>query len=541
MERGGRGRRHTLAPVGRRKHWGWGDEDRQPGVEQVRDAAPTIAERIGVEVTSVEQPLALERVQLPAPRVRAPAPLAALCSDTLRDRVTHAHGCSYADIVDGMRGRFPFAPDLVARPRSESDIEALMEWCAADGIALVPFGGGTSVVGGVTPDVGDGYAGVVSLDCEALAGVRELDTTSQAALIGAGTTGPRLERELGEHGLTLRFFPQSFEFSTLGGWIATRAGGHFATLLTHAEDLVESVRMITPAGVWQSRRLPASGAGPSPDRLVAGSEGTLGVITEAWMRVRPRPAERASAAVAFDGFLQGAECVRELAQSGLHPSNCRLLDVGEAAMTMAGDGRRALLVLAFESAELPVGESMKAALAICARHGGAAEERGGATGAAESWRAAFLQAPYLRDLLTMAGVLAETFETAVTWERFPDLHERVCAAVRDAMRESCGEEGRVHCRFTHVYPDGPAPYFTVLGPAVRGGEVEQWQAVKRAASEQVLACGGTITHHHAVGRAHRPWYERERPDVFAAAYAGARGAVDPHSIMNPGVLAPPAR
>ncbi len=476
MQRARRDGGHRLAPVSRRKHWGWGDEDRQPTVEQVWEAAPMIAERIGVQVAAVEQPVPLDRVTLPAPRVSAPASLAGLCGDTLRDRVIHSHGCSYADIVDGLRGRFAHAPDLVARPRNEEQIEQLMEWCSAERIALVPFGGGTSVVGGVTPDVGAGYAGVVSLDCAEFAGLRELDTRSHAALIGAGTTGPQLERELGEHGLTLRFYPQSFEFSTLGGWIATRAAGHFATLFTHAEDLVESVRMITPAGTWQSRRLPASGAGPSPDRLLAGSEGTLGVITEAWMRVRPRPTHRAGAAVTFDGFLHGADCVRELSQSGLHPSNCRLLDAGEAAMTMAGDGRRALLVLGFESAHHPVDAQLQAALAVCAEHGGVAEERSGDAGAAESWRSAFLQAPYLRDLLAMAGVLAETFETAITWDRFADLHERVTAAASQAMRDACGEEARVHCRFTHVYPDGPAPYFTVVGPAVRGGEIEQWEA-----------------------------------------------------------------
>ena len=347
--------------------------------------------------------------------------------------------------------------------------------------------------------------------------------------------------ELAEHDLTLRHFPQSFEYSTLGGWIATRAAGHFATVWTHIEDLVESVRAITPVGVWESRRLPGSGAGVSPDRMLAGSEGTLGVITQAWMRVQPRPAHRRSAGVRFASFLEGVECVRAISQSGSHPSNCRLLDAGEAGLTMAADGSHALLVLGFESTDHPVDAAMARALELCAEHGGAVSESRevGGGDAVSSWRDAFLGAPYLRDMLVAVGVLGETFETAITWERFPVFHERVSAAAEEAAREQCGGEGRVFCRFTHVYPDGPAPYFTVLAPARRGEEVEQWVQIKRAVSDAILAEGGTITHHHAVGRDHRPWYDRQRPEPFAAALRGAKAAVDPRGIMNPGVLIDP--
>ncbi|HWJ51176.1 MAG TPA: FAD-binding oxidoreductase, partial [Solirubrobacteraceae bacterium] len=426
------------------------------------------------------------------------------------------------------------------RPRDEIDIERVLEWCTGAGVAVIPFGGGTSVVGGVTPDVGDGYNGVVSLDLGALDRVLEVDEVSRAALIQAGTFGPSLESQLGERGLTLRHFPQSFEFSTLGGWIATRAAGHFATVWTHIEDLVESVRAITPAGAWESRRLPGSGAGPSPDRMLVGSEGALGVITQAWVRVQPRPSHRASAGVRFASFGAGAECVRAISQSGLHPSNCRLLDAGEAGLTLAGDGSHALLVLGFESTDHSVDASMARALELCAEHGGEANERGGGGGdAVGSWRDAFLGAPFLRDTMVAAGVLAETFETAVTWDRFATFHERVTAAAEEALREACGEGGKVFCRFTHVYPDGPAPYFTVLAPARRGEEVEQWATVKRAVSDALLAEGGTITHHHAVGRDHRPWYDRQRPEPFAMALRGAKAAVDPAWIMNPGVLIDP--
>jgi alkyldihydroxyacetonephosphate synthase len=216
------------------------------------------------------------------------------------------------------------------------------------------------------------------------------------------------------------------------------------------------------------------------------------------------------------------------------------LDAGEAGLTMAGDGTHALLVLGFESADHPVEEAMSRALEVCAEHGGSASPRRGGGDAVSSWREAFLGAPYVRDMFVAMGVLSETFETAITWERFPDFHERVTAATERAIVEVCGG-GRVFCRFTHVYPNGPAPYFTVIAPARRGGEVEQWGAVKQAASEAILAAGGTITHHHAVGRAHRPWYDRQRPDPFAAALRAAKAALDPAGILNPGVLVDPLR
>jgi alkyldihydroxyacetonephosphate synthase len=525
----------------RRKHWGWGFEDQQPTPAEVRASAPALAAHLGMTLVEVEDPVALEQLELPLPRVLPPASLAKICSGDAHARASHALGKSYSDVVRGFRGRFDHPPDFVVRPRQETDVERVLEWCSHEHVAAIPYGGGSSVVGGVSPDVSPGYNGVISIDLGALDRVLDLDEVSRAARIQAGAFGPALETQLGERGLTLRHFPQSFEFSTLGGWIATRAAGHFATVWTHIEDFVESVRAITPAGVWESRRLPGSGAGVSPDRMLAGSEGTLGVITEAWMRVQPRPSHRRSAGVRFESFLVGAECVRAISQSGLHPSNCRLLDGGEAGLTMAADGSGALLVLGFESTDHPVDAAMARALELCAEHGGAvSESRDGSGGdAVSSWRGAFLGAPYVRDMLVALGVLGETFETAITWERFPVFHERVMAAAEETVRMQCGGEGRVFCRFTHVYPDGPAPYFTVLAPARRGEEIEQWALLKRAVSDVVIAEGGTITHHHAVGRDHRPWYDQQRPEPFAAALRGAKAAVDPRGIMNPGVLIDP--
>jgi alkyldihydroxyacetonephosphate synthase len=536
------------------KHWGWGFADQQPSPAQARAAAAGISAHLGFGALGVEDPLPLQDLRLAPPRVSIPAALREFCADDVHARAAHALGKSYPEVVLGFRGRFQHPPDFVACPRCDAEVERVLEWCSAERVAAIPFGGGTSVVGGVRPEVPSHLNGAISLDLRQLDRVLEVDPVSRSARIQAGVCGPALESQLAEHGFTLRHFPQSFEYSTLGGWLATRAAGHFATLFTHIEDMAESVRAITPAGVWESRRLPGSGAGVSPDRMLCGSEGILGVITDAWLRVLPRPLHRRSAAVAFERFPLGVDCVRALSQSGLHPANCRLIDPREARLTMAGDGSSALLILGFESADHPVDFAMDRALQVCREHGGEVSERrgdskrrgdssgegaaaagGGGADAVGSWRQAFLGAPYMRDLFVACGVLSETFETAITWERFPAFHERVTAAAREML----GDSGQVSCRFTHIYPDGPAAYFTVLAPARRGEEVEQWWVIKRAVSQAIIDAGGTITHHHAVGRDHRPWYDQQRPEPFAAALRGAKAAVDPTGIMNPGVLVDP--
>jgi alkyldihydroxyacetonephosphate synthase len=530
----------TATPARRRSFWGWGYADEQLSPEELRSAAAGIVERLGFGSADVELPTAIEDVELPAARLQVPASLAPICSTDTYDRASHAYGKAYRDVVRAFRGRFDHAPDVVAHPRNEREVESLLTWCADADAAAIPFGGGTSVVGGVEARVGDSYEGAVSIDLKAIDRVLEFDGISRAARIQAGATGPGLEEQLRPHGVTLRHFPQSFELSTLGGWIATRAGGHFATLYTHIDDLVESVRAVTPSGLCESRRLPGSGAGPSPDRMLLGSEGTLGVITEAWVRVQDRPRFKSSASVTFPSFTTGAEAVRALSQSGLYPSNCRLLDASEAALTGATRAKGdALLILGFESADHSVDPWMERGLELCRDYGGRGEAKQSGGDAAGAWRQAFLRAPYLRDVFVSAGILADTFETAITWDRFEEFHGSVRAAAEGAVREVCGEQGQVMCRFTHVYPDGPAPYFTILAPARRGGELEQWDQIKAAASDAVIAAGGTITHHHAVGRDHRPWYDRQRPEPFARALAAAKAELDPRGILNPGVLIDP--
>jgi alkyldihydroxyacetonephosphate synthase len=527
----------------RRKFWGWGYEDQQPPAAEVEQAGRAAREHLGFGPAEVEPPPRLEDVRLPPPRIEPPASLAGICRTDAYERASHSYGKAYRDLVRAFRGRFDHPPDVVAHPRDERELERLLGWCADAGAAAIPFGGGTSVVGGVEPRVPQ--EAVVTIDLKRMNRVLEVDPVSRAARIQAGATGPELEEQLKRHGMTLRHYPQSFELSTLGGWIATRAGGHYATLHTHIDDFVESVRAITPSGAWESRRLPGSGAGPSPDRMLIGSEGILGVITEAWVRVQEQPAFKESAAVLFDGFVPGSEAVRALGQSRLHPSNCRLLDPGEAALTGAAPDDKALLVLGFEG-QTPVDGPLAQALELCRDHGGetpdavpCAPGRAGRFGPRDesegAWRESFLRAPYLRDTLVAAGVLAETFETAITWDRFGGF----VSEVRERTEAALGGPGRVTCRLTHAYPDGAAPYFTVLAPARRGAEVEQWDEVKEAASEAIASAGGTITHHHAVGRDHRRWYDRQRPGPFAEALRAAKAAVDPAGILNPGVLIDP--
>jgi alkyldihydroxyacetonephosphate synthase len=514
----------------RRKLWGWGYEDQQASPDEIEQIAKGAREQLGFEPAEVERPPRLEDLELPAPRLEPPAALASICSTDPFERATHSYGKAYRDLVRALRGRFDNPTDVVAFPADEADVERLLDWCADAGAAAIPYGGGTSVVGGVEPRVPQTAA--VTIDLGRMDRVLDVDPVSRAARIQAGAAGPRLEEQLKPHGLTLRHYPQSFEYSTLGGWIATRAGGHFATLHTHIDDFVESVRALTPTGGWESRRLPGSGAGPSPDRMLIGSEGILGVITEAWVRVQETPRFKDSAGVRFEDFEGGANAVQALAQSGLHPSNCRLLDPEEAAFTGAAQDGGALLVLGFESSDHDVGPWMARAEELCSDFGGETRRREGGGGA---WRDAFLRAPYLRDNLIAAGILAETFETAITWDRF----EAFVAEARERASAALGPQGRLTCRITHAYPDGAAPYFTVFAPARRGSELEQWDEVKAAASEAIVSAGGTITHHHAVGRDHRPWYDRQRPDRFAEALRAAKAAVDPQGILNPGVLIDP--
>ncbi len=514
-----------------RNLWGWGHVEAAVGVDETQ---ARIEPFFGV--SEVEQAAA---VRVPRARVGVPDALTAISSASDGDRAAHAMGKAYPDRLRGFRGDFGSAPDFVVTPSTEQELVLALEVAERERLSVTPFGGGSSVVGGVEPRLGPAHRGSLSLDLARLGRVLEFDDVSQVARIEAGVFGPALEQQLGTRGFTLRHYPQSFEFSTLGGWIATRAGGHFATVLTHIDDLVQSVRMITPRGVFETKCFPASGAGPDPNRLVIGSEGSLGVITEAWMRVRPRPTFRAGASVHFEDFARAVDATRAIAQSGLAPSNCRLLDAQEAMINAVTFDGSSVLVLGFESADHPLEPWIDRAVALAESFGGTCP-KGKSSGqrpgdASESWRASFLKGPYLQDAMIRLGIIADTFETACTWRAFPELYRSIGAAMTQALERLCGG-GVVSCRFTHVYPDGPAPYFTFLGRAKRGSELETWGELKQVASDALAKAGGTITHHHAVGRTHRPWYDRERPPLFAAALTAMKRELDPAGLLNPGVL-----
>ena len=544
-----------------RSHWAWGRAADEPTIADQDGLAAMLHRRLGWDDLTPSAAVPVRDLALPRPRVAVPGSLAGMASTDVRDRAQHAYGRSYRDVARAHAGRFDHPPDAVLRPSSRTEVASILGWAGDVDVAVIPYGGGSSVCGGVEPDVG---GPAVSVDLEALSGLLELNTTDRAAHFAAGTYGPAVNEALRPHGLTLRHFPQSLEFSTVGGWVATRAGGHFATGPTHIDDFVESITMETPAGPWESRRLPGSGAGPSPDRLVLGSEGSLGIICDAWLRVQPRPAYRASASVGFAAMTDAVDALRALAQSGLWPSNCRLLDPVEAllASTDVPGGTGAVLIVGFEGADHPLDQPLHRALALCRDFSGVVDDEGvsirhdpavpdaegassGRAGAEEAWRSSFLRAPYRRDALIALGAVIETFETACLWSRFAETDAALRAGLQAAMAEA-GLDGIVTMRITHAYPDGLAPYYTVLArptgdrPTSASERVDRWDMVKAASMEVIDAQRATATHHHAVGRDHRPAYDRQRPQLFAEALAAVKGRLDPNGVMNPGVLIGPA-
>jgi len=441
-----------------------------------------------------------------------------------------------------LRRDFGNPPDLVAYPREEADIRALLDWCGENEVAAIPYGGGTSVVGGVNPPADARYRGTMTIDLRRFDRVLEIDAASHAARVQCGVLGPELERQLRPSALTMRFFLQAWEFSSLGGWIATRAAGHYATVYSQIDDHIESLRVITPAGVLATRRLPTSGAGPNPDRLFLGSEGALGIITEACVRLHRRPTLRLSTTVRFSDYGNAVAAVRAISQASLYPANARLIERDEAKFTEAGDGSADVLVLTFESADHSLDPWMNRALEICGDHGGRWDREtldlqdAQRQGAAGSWRDKFLRGPYLREHATARGVMRDTVESCITWDRYMDFQLRVKQATLSAIREVTGREGTCTVRFTHLYPDGPAPYFTRHALGDKARLVEQFWAIKAAASDAMVEAGGTITHHHALGRDHRTWYDRERPALFGDALRAVKARLDPHHVLNPGVL-----
>ena len=541
-----------LAPLPPRemRWWGWGDAAHASAPPRAH-ALGWLRERIGGGGER-RPPVALDDVRLrPA---QLPAGLrdrlvALVGADGVRDdrgsRVVHAAGKSYPDLVRQRVGDAEQAPDAVVLPPDAEAVAGVLHACADAGVGVVPFGGGTSVVGGVEPLRGD-FGAVIALDLARLDGLVSLDERSQTAVVAAGTRGPVLEAALGRLGLTLGHFPQSFEFVTVGGCAATRSAGQASTGYGRMDDLVVGLRCVAPGGDLDLPARPPSAAGPDLRELIVGSEGTLGVLTSVALRVRPRPEVTRYEGFVLPSLAAGVEALRALAQQGLAPDVTRLSDEVETEMSfaLAGDGglkgRLArgylrfndvedgcLAIAGWEGDPERVRTRREEAAAVLGRAGAVA--LGQAPGRA--WARGRFAAPYLRDDLLDRGVMVETLETAGQWSGLLDLH----AAVRGAL---AAHAPLVACHVSHVYPTGASLYFTFLAAQQPGRELEQWREAKAAASDAIVAAGGTITHHHAVGRDHVPWMRAEVGDSGLAVLRAVKAELDPTGILNPGKLLP---
>jgi alkyldihydroxyacetonephosphate synthase len=544
-----------IARVAPMRWWGWGDPLHPPGLPA--HALAFLRETIGV-ASKPRPPVALESVKLERSSVSADT-LARLREildpENVRedhgDRVLHAAGKGYVDLVRMRRGRPAGAPDAVLYPSTREQLQALLAVCARDSLAVVPFGGGTSVVGGVEPLRG-AHSAVVALDMGRMASVLSLDERSLIVRVQGGARARELEDWLASRKLTLGHFPQSFEYVSLGGCAATRSAGQASSGYGRFERMVQGLRMITPTGDIELDAFPASAAGPGMRELLVGSEGTLGVIDELTLRVRHAPAERIYEGVFFESFAAGTQALRELAQRHCTPDVARLSDEQETRMSLAlagsggvkgrlgrlylgarGYGGGCLAIFGFEGEREEAGERRARALAVVRSSGGL--RVGDSPG--QAWLASRFSAPYLRDEMLTHGVMVETLETATRWSNIEALHARVCAAIDDALREQ-GTPGLVMCHVSHLYEVGASLYFTFLARQSEGAEIEQWKAVKSAASEAIVEGGGTITHHHAVGHDHVPWMRHELGAEGVRALRALKNELDPAGIMNPGKLLP---
>jgi alkyldihydroxyacetonephosphate synthase len=535
--------------------WGWGEDGRSVPLPPAAEGL--LQGELGVDPGVRKPPVAFDQVSLTEARL-ADAVGAALRSavgaESVRDdretRIAHAVGRSYPDLVRIRSGDASSAPDAVVLPGSAEQVAAVLAICAEHRVAVVPFGGGTSVVGGVEP-VRDGFAAAISLDLRRLSETVEVDRTSLIARLDAGLFGPEAERRLREQGVTLGHFPQSFEFSTVGGWVATRSAGQASTGYGRIDELVEALRCVTPAGELGTRAAPASAAGPSVRELVVGSEGVLGVICEATICVRPAPTARRYEGWSFASFAEGWDAFRVLEQAGAAADVNRLSDEHETWLTtalassgstteklgrrylrMRGHEAGCLAILGFEGTEEEVEDRRRRAGGLLRAGGGVGlGHRPG-----DAWHRSRYSAPYVRDELLDRGVLVETLETATNWSNLGALHESVAEALRTALAGR-GTPPLVMCHVSHLYPAGASLYFTFLARQEEDA-LAQWRAAKTAASEAIVAGGGTITHHHAIGRDHRQWLTAESGTLGVEVLRAAKERLDPVGIMNPGKLLP---
>ncbi|HSE71217.1 MAG TPA: FAD-binding oxidoreductase [Nocardioidaceae bacterium] len=519
-------------------HWSrWGDPDR---AQPLPDTARGLVElAFGLE----EKPsVALEQVRLPEPGLAADllAGLEGLLgAEHVRtdheSRVRHTRGKSTPDLLRMRAGDGSDAPDVVVAPAGHDQVAAVVAWCSEHRVALVPFGGGTSVVGGLVARR-DGFAGVVALDLRRLDRLVEVDTVSGTAVLEAGLLGPQAEALLAEHGLTLGHFPQSFEYASIGGFAATRSSGQASAGYGRFDALVVGLTVATPVGTLTLGSAPATAAGPDLRELVLGSEGAFGVITSVRVRVRPRPTSRVYETWRFDSFAEGTAALRALAQSGSTPAVLRLSDENETAVNLSRPSE--VGGEASGGCQMVVGHEGEPGTVRAAREATAArlESLGGECLGEEpgrAWAEGRFHGPYLRDSLLDVGVLVETLETATFWSNLPRLYD----AVRTALEQSLGGSPLVLCHISHVYETGASLYFTVAAKQDEN-PLAQWAGAKTAASDAMIAAGATITHHHAIGQDHKPWLAEEIGPVGVEILRAVKQRLDPQGVLNPGVLVP---
>ena len=518
------------------KWWGWGDESKSFAPADPERFWSFVERRLGGAGESPRLE-SVDEIRLPPSRLDAGVAAAlrraagenAVSVDS-GDRAVHSLGKGYRDLVRIRRGEIRRSVDAVVYAESDAQVAAVLEAAARAGVAVIPFGGGTSVVGGVEP-VGEGTA--VTLDLAHMGRVLDIDDTSGLATVEAGMFGPALEARLNAAGFTLGHFPQSFEYSTVGGWIATRSAGQNSTRYGKIEDNIESVRMLFPGGAIDTPAVPAAAAGPDLNQVIAGSEGALGVITRATLRLAPLPQQSDYRAYLMRSFEEGTEASREMLQAGLRPAVLRLSDEPESeatALMQAGvEGMTmCLCIVGFDGDEDEVRFSWQRAEAILGRHGG--QSLG--TGPGEAWRRSRFEAPYLRDVLLDRAIMVDTLETATTWSNYLKLYR----SVRDAMQNAMGDRGLVMAHLSHAYTHGASVYYTFLARQHEGRELEQWQEVKDAASRAIIEGGGALSHHHGIGTEHRRWLRDYLGDGGMKVLRALKQAFDPQGIMNPAKL-----
>ncbi|OBF26499.1 flavoprotein [Mycobacterium sp. ACS1612] len=521
----------------------WGDPAQaKPLSEGIR---ALLKQALGVDGSAVAD-LEAEQVRL-RPSALSPADVDGLAAIVGADycgvdddaRLLRAGGKSTLDLLRRKDSGVQDAPDAVLLPGCDDEVAGILRFCADRSIAIVPFGGGTSVVGGLDPIRGD-FKAVISLDLRRLNQLHSLDEISGEAELGAGVTGPEAERLLGERGYSLGHFPQSFQFATIGGFAATRSSGQDSAGYGRFNDMVRGLRTVTPAGVLDLGRAPESAAGPDLRQLMIGSEGVFGVITRVRVRVHPVPETTRYEAWSFPDFATGADALRAVVQTGTGPTVIRLSDEAETGVNLAttesiGEDSitgGCLAITVFEGSAAHTESRHAETRAILSATGGTSLGEA----PARAWEHGRFNAPYLRDSLLSAGALCETLETATNWSNVPALKAAVTEALTTSLAES-GTPALVLCHISHVYPTGASLYFTVVA-GQRGNPIEQWRKAKAAASDAMVRTGGTITHHHAVGADHRPWMRDEVGDLGVAVLRAVKATLDPAGILNPGKLFP---